>query len=81
MSVHELSEVELAELLDYHAGDGFAFQRSCTRRARLKRGPLDCGHVVDGSEPYRYHVWKVPGSRGVEQRLECEFCARRDARH
>jgi len=73
-----LSELELMELREYHAGDSFAFARSCVRRTRLKRGPLDCGHVIDGSEPYRYQVWKVRGTRGVEQRLDCEFCARVD---
>lgn len=76
----EVTEEELAELVEYHLGLGssFAFERSCTRRTRLKRGPLDCGHVIDGSEPYRYMVWKVPGTVGVEQRLDCEFCSRRD---
>lgn len=77
----EPTEEELRELLEYHeltCGSRFAFERSCTRRTRLKRGPLDCGHVIDGSEPYRYQVWKVPGTRGVEQRLDCEFCARDD---
>ena len=56
-----------------------AFARTCTRRARLKR-PLDCGHVIDGSEPYRYQVWRVNGDpRGaISQRTDCEFCARHD---
>lgn len=54
-----------------------AFFRVEVRRTRLKR-QCDCGCVIDGSEPYRYQVWKMPGSAGVEQRLDCEFCARVD---
>ena len=73
-----MSDDELAQLVEAHRADEHAFARSETRRTRLKRGPLDCGHVIDGSEPYRYHVWKVRGTAGVEQRRECEFCARRE---
>ena len=47
-----LEEWELEELRAYHAGDRFAFARSCTRRSRFKRGPLDCGHVIDGSDEF-----------------------------
>lgn len=76
----DLDERELAELLAYHdeLGGRFAFARSCVRHTRLKRGPLDCSHVIDAGEPYRYQVWKLPGTVGVEQRLDCEFCARVD---
>lgn len=75
-----MNELELAELRAYHdeLAPPVAFSRTCTRRTRLKRGPLDCGHVIDGTEPYRYQVWKVSGTVGVEQRLDCEFCARVD---
>lgn len=55
----------------------YAFVRSCVRRARLKRR-LDCGHWIDGSEPYRYQVWKLNGDREISQRTDCEFCARGD---
>lgn len=56
-----------------------AFERSETRKARLKR-KLDCGHWIDGTEPYRYSVWRTNDMpRGtIEQRLDCEFCARED---
>lgn len=57
-----------------------AFQRFCTRRARLKR-TLECGHVVDASEPYRYGVWKLYGDTEISQRRDCEFCARSDIRY
>lgn len=59
----------------------FAFHRQERRRARLKR-LLDCGHWIDGIEPYRYQVWRlVSDPRGViSQRLDCEFCAREDSR-
>ena len=76
----DVTDQELEELLAYHdeLGARFAFERSCTRRTRLKRGPLDCRHTIDAGEPYRYQVWKVPGTVGVEQRLDCEFCSRDD---
>lgn len=56
-----------------------AFERTATRAARLKR-KLDCGHWIDGSEPYRYQVWRTNDQpRGVlSQRTDCEFCARGD---
>jgi hypothetical protein len=53
------------------------FHREETRHALLKRR-LDCGHVIDGSEPYRYSVWKERGRAGVVQSRTCEPCARRD---
>ena len=58
---------------------GYAFARTETRRRRLK-ALMDCGHWIDGSEPYRYQVWRLNSApRGViEQRTECEECARRD---
>lgn len=59
------------------------FSRTCLRAARLKR-LCDCGHWVDGSRDrdqiYRYQVWKLPGTSGVEQRTDCEPCARVDVR-
>jgi hypothetical protein len=60
---------------------GYAFARTEHRHARLKR-QVDCGHWIDGTEPYRYQVWKLNcDPRGViHQRTDCEFCARRDAR-
>jgi hypothetical protein len=61
-----------------------AFGRTCTRAARLKRR-CDCGHWVDGSrtgtELYRYQVWKLVGATELEQRTDCEPCARVDARY
>lgn len=57
-----------------------AFSRIAHRRAKLKRR-LDCGHVIDGSEPYRYQVWKGNGDAGLTQRTDCEFCARGDSRY
>lgn len=56
-----------------------AFARVSDRRARLKRR-CDCGHVIDGSEPYRYQVWKYNGDAELSQRTDCESCARRDLR-
>lgn len=57
----------------------FAFYRTERRKTRLKR-LCDCGHWIDGTEPYRYQVWKLRSSSTarVEQRLDCEFCARAD---
>jgi hypothetical protein len=59
---------------------GVAFERTCTRRAILKR-KLSCGHWVDGSELYRYHVHKLNCDLELTQRLDCEPCARADARY
>ncbi len=58
----------------------WAFKRSETRRTILKRGPLDCGHVIDGTEPYRYFVGKFNGDAELIQMRDCEFCARSDLR-
>jgi hypothetical protein len=74
-----VTELELRELEDYWADSRPLFSRLERRRTRLKRA-LDCGHVIDGSEPYRYQVWKMPGTVGVEQRADCEFCSRVDER-
>jgi len=58
-----------------------AFARTELRRRRYKFR-ADCGHLVDGSRrpdalcTYRYQVWKIVGSRGLEQRTDCEECAR-----
>jgi hypothetical protein len=60
----------------------YAFFREDRRKTRLKR-LLDCGHWIDGTEPYRYLVWRLvsdPRST-IQQRLDCEFCARTDARY
>lgn len=57
-----------------------AFARTCTRRSSLKR-KLECGHWIDGSEPYRYHVSKHYGDAEISQRRDCEFCAREDTRY
>lgn len=59
---------------------GYAFHREERRRRRLKV-QLDCGHWIDGTEPYRYQVWKLRSDpRGkIHQRPDCEFCAREDA--
>jgi len=59
--------------------DSYAFFREETRKRRLKFR-ADCGHLVDGTEPYRYQAWRINRMpRGViEQRTDCEFCARKD---
>lgn len=77
--MRRLTLLELEEAAYTYAAPLLAFHRVETRRARLKRR-TDCGHVIDGSEPYRYQVWKVPGTAGVGQRTDCEFCSRRDLR-
>ena len=74
---------EEAEYLEWMAKqDAYAFYRVVTRRAKLKR-ELTCGHWIDASEPYRYQVWRVNNMpRGkIEQRTDCEFCARVDANY
>lgn len=60
----------------------YSFVRTVVRRALRKR-LCDCGHVIDGSEPYRYAVWRRNyDDRGViHQRTDCEFCARADSRY
>ena len=58
-------------------GASWLFHRIARRRARLKRR-LDCGHVIDGTEPYRYEVGRLAGTTGLVQSLSCEFCARAD---
>ncbi len=57
----------------------FAFHRTDERHTRLKRHG-DCGHWIDGSEPYRYQVWLLNGEDRLGQRIDCEFCARDDSR-
>lgn len=59
--------------------DDWLFYRSEVRRTRLKR-LCDCDHYIDGGEPYRYQVGKLAGAGELWQRLDCEFCARADAR-
>jgi hypothetical protein len=60
----------------------YSFHRTEVRKAKLKR-PCDCGHWIDGSEPYRYCVWRTNDMpRGtIQQRTDCEFCARADNRY
>lgn len=70
----------IADLVEYERWlTGFAFARECRRKARWKR-LLDCGHWIDGSEPYRYQVWKLNCETGIAQRTDCEFCCRGDLR-
>jgi hypothetical protein len=68
-------------LADYLAWEkvqeGFAFHRVDYRHTKLKRR-VDCGHVIDGTEPYRYQVWKIRREIALGQRTDCEFCARSD---
>lgn len=59
----------------------YAFRRRETRHTLLKRGPLDCGHTIDGGEPYRYLVFKLNGFPELWQFRDCEFCARADNRY
>ena len=72
-------EVNAAAETDEYA---FAFHRTERRKTRLKR-LCDCDHWIDGTEPYRYQVWRLGSDpRGtIRQRLDCEFCARADARY
>lgn len=58
----------------------YAFQRSEVRKCRKDIFRADCGHEVDVTEPYRYQVWRTNDEpRGhINQRTDCEFCARRD---
>lgn len=56
------------------------FARTEMRSSSRKRH-LDCGHVIDGSEPYRYHVRKERGCSGIIQETACEFCSRQDNRY
>lgn len=53
------------------------FSRAVVRVRKLK-AKLDCGHWVDGSDLYRYMVWKYPDDPEISQRTDCEVCARRD---
>lgn len=72
-----------AEPADYLAWfkhqSALAFSRIADRRALRKRR-CDCGHWIDGSEPYRYQVWKQNGDETISQRTDCEACARADLR-
>lgn len=78
----ELDDDELAYRAELEREFAFAFHRSETRRTRLKRR-CDCGHWIDGTEPYRYSVWRVNSDPAgvIQQRLDCEFCARADNRY
>ena len=80
MSSYGLTADQAAELAAWErAQAAFAFARECVRRALLKRR-CDCGHWIDGGEPYRYQVWKLAGASSIDQRTDCEFCARGDLR-
>lgn len=57
-----------------------AFERTEDRKTRRVR-LLDCGHRIDRGEPYRYTVWKLRGTAGVEQLLVCDVCRRSDSRY
>lgn len=78
-----MSAITLEQPEDYLAWvtrqGALAFSRIAYRRCRLKRR-LDCGHVIDGSEPYRYQVFKHSGDASITQRTDCETCAREDLR-
>jgi hypothetical protein len=73
-------ELDLEEYLAWEERQmEFAFHSVRIRKRRLKFR-ADCGHLVDGTEPYRYTVYRVnnmPRGR-IEQRTDCEFCARED---
>jgi hypothetical protein len=71
-----LDEARVLESRDAEREHELAFGRTETRHTRLKR-LCDCGHVIDGSEPYTYSVWKTHGDqqRGVEQLVQCEPCS------
>lgn len=56
------------------------FERTEDRHTRRLRS-LDCGHRIDVGEPYRYSVWKIRGTVGVEQLAVCDVCRRRDNRY
>lgn len=77
--VVELSDEHYAYLEWEKHQNAFAFKRTEDRKTRLKR-KCDCGHWIDGGEPYRYQVWKINGDRTITQRTDCEFCAREDLR-
>jgi hypothetical protein len=78
-----LADVDELELEEWQARErwlnSYAFSRTETRRRRLKT-LLDCGHWIDGSELYRYQVWKLNGGTTIAQRTDCEPCARKDLR-
>lgn len=80
MSAQEVSSVEYQDYLAWEARQAQAeFERQCLRRRRFKT-QLDCGHWIDGSELYRYQVWKFRGET-IGQRTDCEVCARVDNRY
>lgn len=54
------------------------FTRTVERVRKLKT-LLDCGHWIDCSSLYRYHVSKHRGEP-LFQRTDCEDCARVDSR-
>lgn len=75
----DLTDAELEDYLKWiKKQDSTEFHRIDERKTKLKR-KLDCGHWIDGSEPYRYQVWKHSSEDGIGQRTDCEFCARQDA--
>lgn len=77
MTVPDDTDQLAAALAWERAQTALAFERVETRKSILKRY-LDCGHWIDGSEPYRYQVWKRNCDPELTQRLDCEFCARED---
>lgn len=60
-----------------------AFGRIETRKSSYIRYCEDCGTTIDKTEPYRYQVWRFNFEpRGhINQRIDCEFCARKDDKY
>lgn len=61
-----------------HEGEWAFFRVDHVEHAR-KKMLLDCGHWIDGSEPYRRCVGRLAGSTEVWERTDCEFCSRADS--
>ena len=75
-----IDELELEGRAWLEAQHRPAFERTEDRKTRRLR-TLDCGHRIDPGEPYRYTVWKLRGTAGVEQLLVCDVCRRSDSRY
>lgn len=58
----------------------WAFWREEMRNSSKHR-VLDCNHIIDPREPYRYQVGKVYGESSLFQRYDCDVCMRRDHRY
>lgn len=57
-----------------------AFERAEVRKSSRRRD-LQCGHIIDATEPYRYYVAKVIGIEPLLQVTECDFCMRVGTRY